>query len=310
MPRINFVSFTFLFAFGLGSFVGIGLALLAVALARPPDETRVIEGSPAALAPSATPTPTATQVPTATATPVPPPHTSTTLQVHIGPNEEYAILGTLAKGNEVVVEGRDSNGDWVAIEFPPGSSARGWIPRAKVEGLSLTEVVALEVLQASLIDTSPPAPVSTSTPTAFEGNDGVPVTPVDEEEEDVVVPPTRTPRPEPTEPASTEPAPTPAPLEADVTLRSVSAGPSGAIRVVVQNLGPAEVAGVSAEVSAVEVGRERLNSGPLASGSTTVLVTSSLSISGLTQVTVSVELLGRQEDPDTSNNSATLNLSP
>ena len=100
MPRINFFSITFLFAFGLGSFVGIGLALLAVALARPADTTTVIEATQVVAADRTTATATATLVPTETPTPVPVVRALTTLQVHIGPDDAYAVLGTLASGSE------------------------------------------------------------------------------------------------------------------------------------------------------------------------------------------------------------------
>ena len=303
MPRINFVSFTFLFAFGLGSFAGIGMALLAVALARPADETRIIDASPAAVVATSTVTPTATPAPTHTPTPIPPPRTTSTLRVHIGPDEDYAILGTLASGNEVSVQGRDTSGDWVAIEFPPGSSARGWIPTDDIDGLSFSEIRQLEVLQATLIDTSPRSPISTSTPTLFEGNDGIPS--FDDDDDPT---PTRTPTPQ-SAPSTATPAltiygPT------DFAFGGVAVGPDGSIRVTVVNAGDGNVPALSISVAATGLGSELLSTGVVMAGETVTFRTSSILLTDTTAVSVTIDPNGILTDTNRANNTRNLTLSP
>jgi hypothetical protein len=303
MPRINFVSFTFLFAFGLGAFAGLALALLAVALARPEDETTVIEPV-VAQAVTATPRPsaTATEAPTATVTPVPPPRTLSTLQVRIGPHQQYAVLGTLARGNEVDVQGRDDSGDWLAIEFPPGSAARGWIPADAVGSLTLVQVLRLDVLQASLIETAP----ATSTPGLFQGNDGVVE---DDDGQPGVATPTRT-------PLARTPSPTVTPTQAvsfgptDLALAGVSVASDGRVSVAVANEGSGNVASVSVQVSPVGFAAELIGSGVLLSGETTVLLTSRVQLTEVTEVTVTLDPSGTLPDVDPTNNTVTLTLTP
>ena len=305
MPRINFVSFTFLFAFGLGSFAGIALALLAVALARPDDETTVIEVTPAVVAQAPTATPTETPMPTATPTPVPVPRTLSTLQVRIGPATAYAILGTLAGGSEVDLQGRDDSGDWLAIEFPPGSSARGWIPAEAVDALTLVQVFRLDVLQASLVETAPRFPFSTPTPGLLQGNDGVPT------EGDSTVAAT------PGSSASTTPTPsrTPTPVAiafgpTDLALGNVSVTSDGRLSIVVQNLGPGDVPGVSVGVSAAGFGFELLSTGLVRAGESAVLRTTTVQLTDTTDVVVTVDPDAALTDVARANNTRTVTLSP
>jgi hypothetical protein len=335
MPRINFFSATFLSAFGLGTFVGVCLALLAVALARPADKTTVIDSPELAIAGTPTTTASATPLPSATATPLPSIRTVTTLQVRIGPNEEYAILGTLAGGSEIALEGRDDTGDWVAIEFPPESNARGWIPRQEVQGLSLSEVQSLDILQASLIDTTPTSPddadttsdgstgatadfpAATDTPTAFEGNDGVPTATPE---------PRVTPRATPTETDSDD-EPTPAATAtrratATPTTESIAYGPTdlafvgasanedGTVSVVVQNLGPGDVPRVSVVVSAPGFPPELMSSGVLRVGESASFQTSSIQLTGTTSLSITIDPNGELTDSNRGNNTRTATLTP
>ena len=312
MPRINFVSFTFLFAFGLGSFVGIAMALLAVALATPEPEPTIIEPDPAALAdaPTTTPTPTATVMLTVTPTPVPVVRTRSTLSVRIGPAQAYAVLGTLASGSEIAVQGRDAGSDWVAIEFPPGSSARGWIPAGQVDGLTLVQIFSLDVLQATLIETAPRPPLSTPTSSGFEGAGGS-ATPGEGTGQGSPVAGT------PDEPSSATPrAGTSTPTvvsigPSDLAIAGVTSVSDGRVRVVVENLGPGDVPDVSVEVSAAGYAAETLTGpGILGAGGTVVLQTEALQLNAPALVIVVIDPEGALADLDRSNNTLRIELAP
>jgi hypothetical protein len=297
MLRINFISFTFVFAFGLGIFAGTALALLAVALARPEDTTTVIEPTqaPVAVVPTLTPSPTPTTAPP-TVTPVPVPRTLATLQVRIGPDVEYAVLGTLARGSELQLQGRDTTGDWLAIDFPPGSSARGWVPTDAVDGLSLLQVFRLDVLQASLIPNAPAA----FTPFPIGGNDGVP-------DGDTVTPiagnATALPRSTPT-PVAPAFGPT------DLALSSISVASDGRLVVVVHNAGPSDSPSAEVQVTVEGAGSETLSTGVLREGATVTLRTSGLHLTEPANVTVEIDPASRLADGNRSNNSNTVPLSP
>jgi hypothetical protein len=309
MPRINFVSFTFLFAFGLGSFVGIAMALLAVALARPEDDATALEQEPAAVVASPTETSsTPTPAPTGTATPEPMPQTTTALQVRIGPATGYAILGTLAGGSEVNLQGRDDTGDWLAIEFPPGSAARGWIPADDVDGLSVVQRIGLDVLQASLVETTPRFPVATSTPTLLEGNDGLPAV---EETPSPTPDASETPRASSTPQPSSTPTPRPSGYgPTDLALGALSVDSDGRITVVVQNQGPGNVPGFVVQVSASGFAPELLESSPLLADDGAVLRTSAIQLTERTDVSVVIDPGQVLADVARGNNARSQSLAP
>jgi hypothetical protein len=306
MPRVNFVSFTFLFAFGLGSFVGIAMALLAVALATPEPEPTFIEvpaAGAAADAATLTPTTVATAAPTVTPTPVPAVRTRSTLNVRIGPDDRYAVLGTLAGGSEIAVQGRDTGSDWVAIDFPPGSSARGWIPAGQVEGLSLVQISSLGVLQASVIDTSPRS-TATRTPAGFDGgpNAGPGATRTPPALQDDPTPRVGTPTPTST-PSSIGPS--------DLAITGVTSVSGGLIRFGIENLGPGAVPQFSVEVSAAGYADETLTVPVvMRAGDTVTLQTSELQINGPALVVVTIDPDGELADIDRSNNTLRLDLEP
>ena len=314
MARINFVSFTFLFAFGLGSFVGIALALLAVALATPePEPTVIVADAAVADAATLTPTATLTATPPPTETPVPSVRTRSTLNVRIGPAEGFAVLGTLADGSEIDVQGRDVEGDWVAIEFPPGSSARGWIPSGQVEGLTLVQIMSLGVLQATLIETTPRFPFTTPTPATFDGAFSTPTAEAGTErgppalgtpdETGSATPRPGTPTPTPTPAVSIGPT--------DLAIAGVSEASGGNVRVVVENLGPGDVPWVTVDVSAAGYATETMTfPGTVLAGETVTLQTDELELNAAALVTVEVDPEGMLTDLDRSNNSLTLELSP
>ncbi len=245
-------------------------------------------------------------MPTETPTPVPVIRTVSTLQVRIGPAEGYAILGTLNRGSEIDVQGRDSNGDWVAIEFPPGSSARGWIPADEVEGLPLVQVFALDVLQADIIDTTPDYPYATDTPTIFEGNDGFPTAVATAS----VV---RSVTPTGTSFVSPFVTPTPQPIQygpTDLAIGGVSVSSDGSLRVVIDNLGPGDVPAVSVVVEATGFSPELLSTGLLRSGDSTVLRTSAVSLTETTDLSITIDPNSLLADSNRTNNTRYASLTP
>jgi hypothetical protein len=95
---------------------GVALALLTANQPRPSD----LGAGSTLLAARATPTSTTTASLRARA--------AVTGDVHTLPSEESQILGTLRRGQELDIIGRSSDGQWIAIAYPPGSAQQGWIP--------------------------------------------------------------------------------------------------------------------------------------------------------------------------------------
>jgi uncharacterized protein YraI len=63
------------------------------------------------------------------------PRARRTLDVRIGPSENYAIVGLIPTEGSLQVVGRNEAADWIAIVFTPGSTFYGWVPVAGVSGL-------------------------------------------------------------------------------------------------------------------------------------------------------------------------------
>jgi hypothetical protein len=107
-----------------------------------------------------TPTPTP---PGGTSTPGGPPSavTTTDLNVREGPGQAYPIRGLLPVNTQVEVTGKNSDGSWWQIVYPPGSAERGWIFAAFTRPSNTENVPAVET-------PVPPAPTQTltATPTA------------------------------------------------------------------------------------------------------------------------------------------------
>ena len=59
-----------------------------------------------------------------------------TLNVHLGPNENYMVVGLVPKAAKLDIVGRDETGSWLAIVFTPGSTFHGWVPRSRVSGVT------------------------------------------------------------------------------------------------------------------------------------------------------------------------------
>jgi hypothetical protein len=65
-----------------------------------------------------------------------PPRANAAINVHIGPNENYVIVGVLPRGATLDIIGRDASSQWIAIAFPPNSTMTAWIPASGASGLA------------------------------------------------------------------------------------------------------------------------------------------------------------------------------
>ena len=286
--RLRFDSFTFFVAFGFGSFVGVALSLLAIALVQRSDASD--RGSPteAFAVPTQPPTPFG-----ATATPDARARTKTASDVYLGPGGAYAIVGLLARGEAVEVIGRDSNSEWVAVRFPPGSAARGWLPADSLDNLSRIE--SLAVVQPTPLPRNvvPPPPVFSGTAGGALARTPLPGQP------EVVTP---TPQP-----AAQEPAGPP-----DLVVTRLSLDSNGAVRVTIGNRGPGPLSQQQASVLVRDqASNQELVSGPrsLAAGETVTLTTQFFRVVSQADVTALVDPAGDIRDSDRSNNAMTVSLS-
>jgi uncharacterized protein YraI len=274
-PGVRFVSLTFLLGFGLGAFIGVALALIAVAIAKDPtSEPQYIE---VPVLPSPTPVVGETPAPSVRAT--------AAVAVRVGPGELYATLGTISRGDDLSVVGRDFDSEWLAIEFPQGSTARGWIPATNVEGLSVSNVSALAVLLPT------PLPIDLSTPQAFFGTPSTPG------------------------PGTPEVGSTPNPFAgtSDVAIFKVTALSDGRVRVVVLNGGPADLRDEIIAITVRDLGNHVENltyAGDLDAGDSVTFTTGTFRVpEAPEQVQVVVDPSASLDDPNRANNVSTQELS-
>ncbi|HEU0073790.1 MAG TPA: hypothetical protein VFS30_07240 [Dehalococcoidia bacterium] len=279
-PGVRFVSLTFLVGFGFGAFIGVALALVAVAISRPEDEEpRLIEIAPI---------PTATLLPEET--PLPPAVRATAaVAVRVGPGDEYATLGTVSRGDGLDVVGRDFDSEWLAIRFPAGSDAQGWIPAATVEGITFSNLQALAVLLPT------PLPLEFTTPPAFFGTPGTRGTP------------------EEGTPGIGEGTPGPLAGTMDLAVFDVSALADGRVRVVVLNGGPADLTDgiLAVAVRTLSASAETLYFTDILAAGNTVVLTTSSSIVGddPIDILVIIDPSSNLRDPNRANNVITTPLS-
>jgi hypothetical protein len=85
------------------------------------------------------------------------PVASGVIEARLGPNEDYQVLGTLAKGQRLEVLGRDETSSWLAVQM--GVGLTGWIPATSVTGLADASSLALVQPKLLPVPTSPPAAV-------------------------------------------------------------------------------------------------------------------------------------------------------
>jgi uncharacterized protein YgiM (DUF1202 family) len=85
------------------------------------------------------------------------------LNVRAGPGLDYPIVDKLAQGQSAQVSGKNSEGTWWQIVYPPGSSSLAWV---SAEAQYSTVSTAEEVQLAQLPSPPPPTATSTSAPPA------------------------------------------------------------------------------------------------------------------------------------------------
>lgn len=300
-PRFHFFSVTFLVGFGTGVFLGVAIGLMAFAVVGDTSNDTPAEAV-------TQPTAVATTSAFATATPVRA-RTAAPIDVRIGPGNEYAAVGTIGKGEALDIFGRDNEGEWIAVRFPPGSTSRGWLPVKAIENLS--EVNALAVVAPT------PLPRSISTPTQSfvpGGNLGGTTTTPDSDDGSQTVTGTPNPNQTPTTPtARTTGTPRPA-GQPDLLVTRTSRLPDGRVQVVVTNKGPADLVGhrVAVVVADPTTRSEMLQAAGtgLRAGESITLESDSFLVTAPTSVIATVDPSYSYPDSDRSNNTLTSSLGP
>lgn len=272
--RPGFASLTFLLGFAAGTFVGVALALLAFVM--------VDEQEPAARA-TASMEPDLPASAALEATPDARPRTKTALDVHLGPGNGYAVVGLLAKGDAVEVVGRDNDSTWLAIRFPPGSAARGWIP---VDGVDNPP----ELLRLAVALPTPLPRTIASSPSFSSNGDG---------STDARVLVTPTPR--------LAASPTSPPGLPDLVVTAVRVASDRRVSVTVANRGPGDLVGFTVFVQVRDLtGRSEMMNAPVPAfraGATLTLETTVFRIAGEQTIQAIVDPFGTVPEADRSNNS-------
>lgn len=295
--RFRIVSPTFVAGFGIGTFVGVALALLAFLMTH---EAKDQQASADLITPTQV-----LLIAGASVTPTPDPRIRTTSQqdVHLGPGEAFAIVGTLARGTAVEVVGRDAGSSWLAIRFPAGSAGRGWIPVSDVEGL--TQVQSLAVAIPTPLSSAPSAIVVTPARQPVTGDDALSA-------------PTTTTAAATSRPGSTSTAATstPAPPSGppDLVVIGLSLMSDGRVAVTVGNRGPGALSGQSVFVMVRDLATrsETLSTGvrTLGVGETVTLSTTTFRLNDEAEVQAIVDPYGAAPDANRGNNTISATLAP
>jgi hypothetical protein len=77
------------------------------------------------------------------------PRTRRVVDVRLGPDSRYAIVGLMPRAAAIEIVGRDESGEWLAVVFTPGSRLHGWIERGQV--MNLRDVSSLPVASVTQI---------------------------------------------------------------------------------------------------------------------------------------------------------------
>lgn len=292
-PRFRFFSLTFVVGFGVGAFVGVAMGLVAFGLVGSADDTTTA----AALTPTAVVTP----APGATSTPVRA-RTNTAIDVRIGPGSEFAGIGTIARGESLDVVGRDDKGEWIAVRFPPGSNARGWLPTRVIDNLETVTSLAV------VAPTQLPRTVSTPSFTGSGSSGSTPGTNVTPGSNDGTV--EGTPSPGTTPGTTGTPKP---PSPPDLTASRVSRLNDGRIQVVVTNRG-GDLVGFQVFVIVADptTRSEQLRSpgAGLKGGESVTLESDNFTVTEPTSVIVTIDPSFSINDSNRANNSSTTMLAP
>jgi uncharacterized protein YgiM (DUF1202 family) len=272
-PRGAFISGTFVVGFGLGIFLGAMLGLLAVLIALPEDKTPELVEVPVFV--TGTPLPAGEDRPNVRA--------NAALAVRVGPGESFATLGTLSRGDQVDVVGRDFDSKWLAIRFPLGSNARGWIPATSVDGLAESNVKTLAVLLPT------PLPFVFNTPSPFFGIGGT------------------------NGQGGPGGTPTPIPTTSDLDIGSIRVLADGRVSVSVVNRGPAAITNQIVQVTVRALGlagETMVHTGVFPSGESISFRTESFRVTSPAEVQVVVDGGANINDPNRANNVETQALGP
>lgn len=101
---------------------------------------------------------------TATAQAGPLPRTIRTTSVRSGPSPRNPVFGTIPSGAALEVTGRNSDGSWLEIRYPPGSNLKGWVDSRDVDipgGAMAFAVSTPQSLPVPDIPTLPPGTLKT-----------------------------------------------------------------------------------------------------------------------------------------------------
>jgi hypothetical protein len=222
--------------------------------------------------------------------------TKTALEVHIGPGDAFAVIGTIARDDAVSVIGRNDAGEWIAIRFPPNSTARGWVEAEDLEGIGETQVSTLPILVATPLAVGVvPRPGgsdgggSTNGGGSSGGGGGGGASPQ----------------------ATATPGPAAGPT--DVVVNRLSVLADGRVVVQVGNRGPGDLIGrqVFVQVRDLASAAETLIfTGSIAAGDTVTLTSSSFRVTAEVDVLAIVDFGNTLDDSNRGNNSLRQTLAP
>ncbi len=120
-----------LLTFGLLVVSGVGFLILARATLQP-EQTVIVDAVLATATPEPyRPVPSDRSLPPMYPEPLEitlGPRTAQSVTLRLGPSEDYVALGTLQADAPLKAVGRNDEGDWVAVVFPPGSTFQAWLP--------------------------------------------------------------------------------------------------------------------------------------------------------------------------------------
>ena len=92
------------------------------------------------------------------------------LNVRQGPGTTYPVVGKLAEGSEITVDGRNEAGDWWSVCCIAGGDTRGWVSAALVTpNFAADQAAALPVVASEPAPEATPAPTATPASTSAGG---------------------------------------------------------------------------------------------------------------------------------------------
>jgi hypothetical protein len=106
------------------------------------------------------------------------------LNVRAGPGTEYPAIGGLPAGQSAQVTGKNPEGTWWQIVYPPESGGRGWVSAdakystaSNAGGVPVVEVPLLPTYTPTSTGTPTPIPTATPTPTLIPSATPIPAKP-------------------------------------------------------------------------------------------------------------------------------------